>query len=393
MKTTTSVDTVMQRRRDAARSALDLPLLVVTGLLLSLGLIMVASASMPSAARLVDAPFYFFNRQAIYALIGLAVAWTVLQVPMAVWEKLGYPLMVAALALLLAVLIPGIGKVVNGSARWIDLYVIRLQVSEPARLALLIYLAGYLVRHGPALHGRIAVLLNPLAILATAALLLLMEPDFGAAAVLTATALTMMFIAGVRLTPFVGLFTVTAAATVALIYSSPYRLERFTGFLNPWSDPFDSGFQLTQSLIAIGSGHWLGLGLGESIQKMFYLPEAHTDFLFAILAEELGLLGSVVVIGLFMVFVWRAMRIADVAAEGGRWFSAYLCYGIGVWVGLQAFVNIGVNMGLLPTKGLTLPFMSYGGSSLVVMCAMVGLLLRAQMENRRPALRERWRND
>lgn len=386
-------DTVMQRRRDAARNALDLPLLVVTGLLLLFGLIMVASASMPTAAHLVDAPFYFFKRQAIYALIGMAVAWTVLQVPMAAWERMGYPLMVAALVLLSLVLIPGIGKVVNGSARWIDLYVVRLQVSEPARLALLIYLASYLVRHRQAIHGRVDVLFHPLAILAGAALLLLMEPDFGAAAVLMVTALTMMFIAGVRLTPFVGLLALATAVMAALVYSSPYRLERLTGFLNPWSDPFDSGFQLTQSLIAIGSGHWLGLGLGESIQKMFYLPEAHTDFLFAILAEELGLLGSVAVIALFGAFVWRTLYIADVAAAGGRWFSAYLCYGIGMWVGLQSSVNIGVNMGLLPTKGLTLPFMSYGGSSLVVMGAMVGLLLRVQMENRRPALRERWRND
>lgn len=364
------------------QQAYDWPLLAIAGALLALGLLMVASASMPLGDRVQAAPFYFFQRQGLYLLLGIGIGIGMLKVPMSFWEARGFAWMGLGLLLLLVVLIPGLGKVVNGSSRWLDLRLIRVQASEPARLLLLMYLAGYLVRRSDELRTQLMGSIKPIFVLALASLLLLMEPDFGSAVVLVATAMAMMYLAGVRLAPFVILFALCLCAMILLVWTSPYRLERLTGFLNPWSDPFDTGFQLTQSLIAIGSGHWFGLGLGESIQKMFYLPEAHTDFLFAILAEELGFVGAAVVILLYLGLVWRAMVIANRAAVMQQWFSAYLSYGIGIWLGLQAFINMGVNMGILPTKGLTLPMMSYGGSSLVSVCLMLGILLRVDMESR-----------
>lgn len=366
------------------QQAYDWPLLAIAGALLALGLLMVTSASMPLGDRAHSAPFYFFQHQGFYLLLGIIIGFGMLKVPMSFWEARGFAWMGLGLLLLLVVLIPGLGKVVNGSSRWLDLRLIRVQASEPARLLLLMYLAGYLVRRSDELRTQLMGSIKPMFVLALASLLLLMEPDFGSAVVLVATAMAMMYLAGVRLAPFVILFALCLCAMILLVWTSPYRMERLTGFLNPWSDPFDTGFQLTQSLIAIGSGHWFGLGLGESIQKMFYLPEAHTDFLFAILAEELGFVGAAVVILLYLGLVWRAMVIANRAAALQQWFSAYLAYGIGIWLGLQAFINMGVNMGILPTKGLTLPMMSYGGSSLVSVCLMLALLLRVDQESRVP---------
>ncbi|UCC55340.1 MAG: putative lipid II flippase FtsW, partial [Gammaproteobacteria bacterium] len=265
---------------------------------------------------------------------------------------------------------------------WINTGIFNLQVSEPAKLMILVYLASYLARHGNEVRTRFSGFIKPLVILALAALLLLMEPDFGSAVVLMATAMGMIFIAGVRLWQFSGMLGLAGLSLGGLAVSSPYRMERLTTFLNPWADPFDSGFQLTQSLIAIGRGEWFGVGLGASIQKLFYLPEAHTDFVFAVLAEELGLFGVFMVIALYAVVVWRAFVIAATAEKAGNAFAALLAWGIGIWFGLQAFINMGVNMGLLPTKGLTLPLMSYGGSSMVVMCAAVALLLRIDFETR-----------
>jgi cell division protein FtsW len=244
------------------------------------------------------------------------------------------------------------------------------------------YIAGYIVRRQEeVLHGFQGVL-KPMLLLGAALVLLLAEPDFGAAMVLIAAAMGMLFFGGARLRDFAVFAALGVAGFVLLTVTSPYRLERLTGFLNPWSDPFDSGFQLTQSLIAIGRGQFFGVGLGESVQKLFYLPEAYTDFLFAVLAEEFGLFGSLLVIGLYFAFTWRAVVIARRAAQRQQMFAAYLAFGLGIWIGLQAFINIGVNMGLLPTKGLTLPLMSYGGSSLIVMCAAVGLILRVDRETR-----------
>jgi cell division protein FtsW len=285
-----------------------------------------------------------------------------------------------AFFMLLLVLMPGVGKTVNGSTRWIPVGILNLQVSELVKLFLLVYVAGYLVRHGEQVRSSLWGFIKPMIMVGLACVLLLLEPDFGASVVIMLTALGMMFIGGVRFIQFLAFISLFASAATLLIVSSPYRMQRLTAFVNPWADPFDSGFQLTQSLIAIGSGGWWGTGLGGSVQKLFYLPEAHTDFVFAIMAEELGLMGVLLVIGLYGAFFIRAFMIAHKAEQQGNQFAAFLAYGIGIWLSLQAFINIGVNMGVLPTKGLTLPLMSYGGSSLIVSCAAIGLLMRIHYE-------------
>ena len=292
------------------------------------------------------------------------------------------PLLVLGAALLVMVLIPGVGRQVNGSTRWLPFGIFNLQASELVKLFVIVYLAGYLVRRGDEVRNSIKGFLKPLAILALLSLLLLMEPDFGSTAVMFATALGMMFLGGVRLWEFFALLGVVVAAMAGLALSSPYRLERLTTFLNPWADPFDSGFQLTQALIAFGRGEWFGVGLGSGIQKLFYLPEAHTDFVFAVIAEELGMVGAMTVLLLFACVIWRAFLIARRAERLDKPFAAYIAYGIGLWIGIQSFINLGVNMGVLPTKGLTLPLMSYGGSSIIAMCMAIALLLRVDIELR-----------
>ncbi len=381
------------------RTALPFPdpwVLISTLLLLALGLLMVASASIPIGADPRTGqgqPFHFLIRQGAFVLIGLLVSGVVFQVPMTRWRRAGPLLLLAAIGLLVAVLIPGVGKEVNGSIRWIGVGPINVQVSEIAKLLILVYVAGYLKRHDVELRTgdfrtSVLALLRPMAVLAVLAVLLLLEPDFGSVVVLMATALGMVFLAGVNLWQFGALQVGTAAAMAVLILSSPYRRERLFSFVNPWEDPFGGGFQLVQSLIAIGRGELFGVGLGGSVQKLFYLPEAHTDFLFAVLAEELGLAGILTVLALFMILVWRAFVIARRAERLDMPFSAYLAYGIGLWFGIQALFNMGVNMGVLPTKGLTLPLMSYGGSSVVVMCMALALLLRIDIEIRAMRIRK-----
>jgi len=347
-----------------------------------LGLVMVASASITLADRELGQPFYFVIRQAIYMLAGVLGGVALFRLRLVLLERLGMTLLLSSLLLLLLVLVPGIGVEVNGASRWINVGLFRLQVSEPAKLLFIIYLASYLARHGEEVRTRIAGFIKPVGLFMIAALLLLLEPDFGATVVLAATVMGMIFMAGVRLVQFGGVLGVGTLLLASLAVSSPYRLQRLTTFLDPWADPFNSGFQLTQSLIAIGRGEWFGVGLGASIQKLFYLPEAHTDFVFAVWAEEAGLLGVCFIIMLYTILVWRAFCIAAQAIKADNPFAAYLSYGIGIWFGLQSFINIGVNMGLLPTKGLTLPLMSYGGSSMVIMCAAVALLLRVDHETR-----------
>jgi cell division protein FtsW len=361
---------------------MDYLLLFAVMALAALGLVMVASASITLADREMGQPFYYTLRQAIYIGVGVLFGMGVYRLRLAVVEQAGLLLLLTAFALLLAVLVPGVGTQVNGSVRWLNTGLFRLQVSEPAKLMILLYLASYLNRHGEEVRMQLSGFIKPLALLGLAAILLLLEPDFGATVVMLATAMGMIFIAGVRLWQFGGMLGLGGVSLAGLAVSSPYRMERLTTFLNPWADPFNSGFQLTQSLIAIGRGEWFGVGLGASIQKLFYLPEAHTDFVFAVLAEELGLLGVCVVIALYALVVWRAFVIAIQAEKAGNGFASLLAHGIGIWIGLQAFINMGVNMGLLPTKGLTLPLMSYGGSSMVVVCAAIALLLRVDHETR-----------
>ncbi|NBO74110.1 MAG: putative lipid II flippase FtsW [Gammaproteobacteria bacterium] len=363
--TTIHIDTVM--------------LLLVSSIVL-LGLIVVASASMSIGTKESGDPFIYLERQFVLVMVGSFAASCALAVRTEWLERFAPLLLAGALLLLVAVLVPGVGHVVNGSRRWIRLAGFNFQASEAARVMVLVFIASYAVRREAELRSSFKGLARPLGVVGVFFGLLLLEPDFGAATVLAATAFGVLFIAGARLRDVLALAVVGAGLLATLAVSSPYRLRRLTSFLDPWQDPFNSGFQLTQSLIAIGRGGWTGVGLGESVQKLFYLPEAHTDFLFAVLSEELGLLGILLTIGLFVALALRALWVARLASEAGLKFPAYLAAGFGLWVAMQAFINMGVNMGLLPTKGLTLPFMSYGRSSMIVTLAWVGMVLRVYHE-------------
>jgi cell division protein FtsW len=358
----------------------DAVLLTIVLALLFGGLIILASASIAVSDKATGDPFYYLERQLLAAVIGCVAGFLCLHVPMQAWRTLSPLMLLAGLGLLFLVLVPGIGYEVNGSRRWVRFGVMNLQVSEPARLCIIIYLAGYLVRRGRDLREKFSGFLRPMLVVVCACAALLAEPDFGAAVVLLATALTLLFVAGARIRHFLLIFAVAVAGMAMLAIASPYRMQRLTGFLDPWSDPFASGFQLTQSLIAIGRGEWLGVGLGNSVQKLFYLPEAHTDFVYAVFAEEFGLVGSVLLIGIFAALLWRIYRLAIRAYNAERFFESYIAIGLGTWLGLQTFINLGVNMGLLPTKGLTLPLISYGRSSMIVTIIAVALLLRIHHE-------------
>ena len=369
-----------KRATEGQLDRLDAVLLFTSLALLAIGLVMVTSASISIADRNLSSPFYYLQRQTMFIMLGLIAGWFVYQIRLVHWEKSGMAMLGLSLFLLMLVLLPGVGKEVNGSTRWIPFGVFNLQVSEAVKLFLIIYVAGYLVRHGEIVRTSIWGFIKPMLMVGLAALLLLLEPDFGATVVIISTVLGMMYLGGVRFMQFASFLGLFGAAALMLVVSSPYRMERLTSFMNPWADPFDSGFQLTQSLIAIGTGGWFGTGLGGSVQKLFYLPEAHTDFLFAVLSEELGFAGVCVIIALYSILFYRAISIALLAEKCGNRFAAYVAYGIGIWLAMQAVINMGVNMGMLPTKGLTLPLMSYGGSSLVICCMAIGLLLRIHYE-------------
>jgi len=360
---------------------LDYWLLVPALVLLAFGLVMVASASMAIADKSTGDPLYFVVRHGIAIVLGLAAAIVVAAVPMARWERAGTLLYFAGLLLLALVLVPGLGKTVNGATRWIPLGPFSLQTSELMKLFMVVYVAGYLVRRQAQVTS-IWGFARPMLLLIIACSLIMAQPDFGTTFVLLATALGLLFMGGVAAWQFGLLLGLVGISLAGLVIWSPYRLERITTFIDPWSDPFGSGYQLTQALIAFGRGEWAGVGLGNGIQKHFYLPEAHTDFLMAVIGEEFGFLGTLLVILLFALISWRAFFIGAAAEERKRRFCAYVAYGFGIWIGLQAFINIGVNMGLLPTKGLTLPFMSYGGNSIIVACVVVSMLLRIDFENR-----------
>lgn len=350
--------------------------------LISLGMLMMASASIVISDRNWHQPFYYVYRQLAFLTLGVFAGCIVLKIDTSFWEKMGGALLLGVLLLLALVLIPGIGKTVNGSARWLGVGIFSMQVSEAAKFVVVVYMAGYLVRRHEEIQYQFSGFLKPMLILAVVAVLLLKEPDFGATVVIIATSLGMMFLAGMCLKHFLLLFAAISGALSLIAISAPYRLLRLTSFLNPWAHPFDSGYQLTQSLIAFGRGGWFGAGLGNSIQKMFYLPEAHTDFLFAVIAEELGLLGVIAIISLYSILVFRIFVMGRKAQLLGRSFAGLLAYGLGLWMAIQFIVSIGVNTGLLPTKGLTLPLVSYGGSSFAVNCVVIALLLRIDHENR-----------
>ncbi|MDH3990995.1 MAG: putative lipid II flippase FtsW [Gammaproteobacteria bacterium] len=359
---------------------IDPVLLGITLTLLLGGLVVLASASISTAENSAGDPFFYVGRQAVAALLGAAAGFICLFVPMHFWRSTGPLMLLFAFGLLVVVLVPGVGHTANGSTRWIRLGVFNLQASELARLCLMIYLAGYLVRHNKTVREQFSGFVRPMIVLFIASCLLLAEPDLGAAVVLVAVAFAMMFVAGARFRDFFVFAALAVAGAGTLAVTQQYRLDRLTGFMDPWADPYDTGFQLTQSLIAIGRGEWFGVGLGDGVQKLFYLPDAHTDFVFAVFAEEFGLFGSLLVISLFSALLWRIFSLGIRAANSEHFFEAYLAIGIGTWLGLQAFINLGVNMGLLPTKGLTLPLISYGRSSLIVAMISLGILFRIHHE-------------
>ncbi len=373
-----AVSGVVLRGSSGKRPPVDGWLLGVTACLVLTGFVMMTSASV----HLHGGGLYFARRQLWHLLLGVAGAFVVWHIPLRVWQRLGPALLLTGLLLLAAVKVPGFGVTVKGSTRWLNLPGFRLQVSEPFKWFAVVYLAGYVVRHGDALRREAWAFLRPLGLLGLGAALLLWEPDFGAAAVLMATAVGLLFLAGARLLPLTALFAALVAAAAALVIWEPYRMRRLVGFLDPWAHAQDAGYQLAQALIAFGRGGWFGVGLGNSVQKMFYLPEGHTDFLLAVIGEELGWIGVAAVILAFGLLLWRIFAIARLAERAELVFGAWLAYGIGLWLGLTAVVNMGVNLGVLPTKGLTLPLMSYGGGSLVVDCLALALVLRVDTEAR-----------
>ncbi|SFN80093.1 cell division protein FtsW [Nitrosospira briensis] len=354
-------------------------------LLLSLGLVMVYSASISIAEAGQGTngyPAFFFVRHGINLGLGLLAGLIAFQVPMRLWQKYSFHLFFLGVFLLVLVLIPGIGHEVNGSQRWIPLIVANFQPSEFMKLCMVLYAANYTVRKTAYLGSFRKGFLPMLIVMLMVGVLLLLEPDFGSFVVITVITMAILFLGGVNLKLFAGLIGFLAISLLALIWVEPYRMQRFLGFMDPWDDPYGKGYQLSHALIAFGRGEWLGVGLGGSVEKLFYLPEAHTDFLLAVIAEELGFVGVLTVVSLFACLVIRAFIIGRQAAIRERHFAALVAQGIGVWLGLQAFINMGVNMGVLPTKGLTLPLMSFGGSSLVASCITLAVLLRIDWENR-----------
>ena len=354
-------------------------------LLLSLGLVMVYSASIAIAEAGRGTGGYaahFLVRHGAYLLVGLLAGLIAFQVPMPVWQKYSFHLFLLGVLLLVLVLIPGIGREVNGSRRWLSLLVVNLQPSEFMKLFVVIYAADYTIRKSAYLDSFRKGFFPMLIVMLVIGLLLLREPDFGAFVVITAIAMAILFLGGMNLKLFAGLIGLLVAGLLVLVWVEPYRMQRIVGFMDPWIDPYGKGYQLSHALIAFGRGEWLGVGLGGSVEKLFYLPEAHTDFLLAVIAEELGFIGVATVVALFAGLVMRAFVIGRQAAMRERHFSALVAQGIGVWLGVQAFINMGVNMGVLPTKGLTLPLMSFGGSSIVANCVALAVLLRVDWENR-----------
>jgi len=366
-------------------SPLDQGLLWSATVLLAIGLVMVYSASiaMADAERFTGfRPTYFLTRHSLYLVAGLVVAFATFKVPVWLWEKAAPWLFILGIGMLVAVLVPGIGRDVNGARRWIPLGFMGFQPSELVKLFAVLYAADYTVRKAAFMDDFRKGFLPMFAVMTFVAAVLLREPDFGALVVITTIAMSILFLGGLNWRLFAGLAVLLALAFVVLIVSSPYRLQRILGFMDPWADAYGKGYQLSHSLIAFGRGEWFGVGLGASVEKLFYLPEAHTDFLMAVIAEELGFAGVAAVITLFLFLVHRAFAVGRQAASLEKYYAALVAQGIGVWLAAQAFINMGVNMGLLPTKGLTLPLLSFGGTGIVVNCMAIAILLRIDWENR-----------
>jgi cell division protein FtsW len=377
---------VIHNRDRINAASYDQMLLWVTFILLGLGLVMVYSASIAIAEAdkaVGHQSTYYLIRQAIFISIGLVAGFMTFQIPIAWWQKAAPYLFLFGLILLVLVLIPGVGRNVNGSQRWLSLMVINLQPSELVKLFAAMYVADYAVRKAPQMDSLVKGFLPMVAVMVLVGFLLLREPDFGAFAVISAISISILWLGGINAKIFAALIATLPVAIYFLIWNSPYRLQRVIGFMDPWADPFGKGYQLSHALIAFGRGEWLGVGLGASVEKLLYLPEAHTDFLLAVIAEELGFVGVLTVLGLFVWIVIRAFGIGKEAVANERYFAALLSQGLGVWIGVQGVINIGVNMGVLPTKGLTLPLLSFGGSGILANCIAMAVLLRIDYENRR----------
>ncbi len=390
------IDSVGRSRAGASARALatyDSSLAWASLLLLAMGLVMVYSASIAMAeasAHTGHRAWYFLARHAVFLVAGLVAASVAVQLPMRAWRELAPWLFVGGIVLLVLVLVPGIGKSVNGSRRWLSFAIFNLQPSEFMKLAVVLYAASYAVRRAAFLHAEqplrqtlVRGFLPLFVVMVLTGGLLLLEPDFGAFVVIVAIAFGILFLGGLDWRLFLGLAVLLPFALAGILVAAPYRLQRLTAFLDPWSDPLGKGYQLSHSLIAFGRGEWFGVGLGSSVEKLLFLPEAHTDFLLAVVAEELGFVGVVAVIALFTWVLYRSYAIGKQAARLEQPFAALVAQGIGVWIGVQAFINIGVNMGVLPTKGLTLPLLSFGGSGIVANCMALAILLRIDYENRR----------
>jgi len=364
----------------------DTVLLTLGAALISIGVIAIASASIEYGDFHFGNPWHHTQRHAAYLMLAITLGALAYMTPAASVQRLSPRLLFLAVALLILVMIPGIGREVNGAQRWLPLGVITLQPSEFAKLAVLLYAAGYLVRQEEAVRHHWSGLAKLIAILSVVAALLLLEPDFGATVIIVGVVVGMTFLAGAKLVYVLAMLAAAAMALAFLVLSAPYRMKRLTAYQDPWADPFGSGFQLVQSLIAFGQGEWWGVGLGNSVQKLFYLPEAHTDFVFSIWSEETGLIGATAMIALFVMLIARVLNIGWRVAAQHRLFEAHVCFGAALMFAGQTFVNMGASSGLLPTKGLTLPFVSYGGNSLIVNCMLLGMVLRTagSLESARP---------
>lgn len=350
---------------------------------LVLGVVMVSSASIFLSETKYGHPFYFMIRQMIYLSIGLGFGYFMMSVPTEVLHKFGVPLMLFSLFLLIMVLVPGVGKTVNGSQRWINLFVFNLQASEVAKVCMVVYVSGYLVRRADRVKQKLIGSAMPMIVSFFFLICLLLEPDFGASVVLVGTVIALLFIAGAPINQFILLVFAVVGALGVVAVSESYRVKRLLNFMDPWADPYNDGYQLSQALIAYGRGEWFGLGLGNSVQKLAYLPEAHTDFVFSIWVEETGMLGGMLLLGAFGFMLSRVFSIGQRAMRLGRLFQGYMCFGFSILILAQVIINVGVNTGFLPTKGLTLPLISYGGSSLIITLASLFVIARVDIENRR----------
>ena len=371
-----------KKKRFSFFQNIDNLFVVSVALLLMGGMVMMTSASMPVAARNFADPFHYFYKQGFAACLGLIVGFLFFLIPTNFWEKLGILTALIAIGLLALVYIPGMGLEANGATRWVDIGPLpTIQVIDPARFLLIIYIAGYCFRQQKQVEMTFLSLIKLMIFILPACILLLLQPDFGSTVVLLAIVASLFFVAGFKFRYFFVLLLSLASVFWLLVYKVQYRLDRITSFLDPWADPLGDSYQLVNSLIAIGSGGWFGVGLGESMQKLGYLPEAHTDFIFAVIAEELGLIGVVLIIGIYALLIWRIFSISLHAMKHNRVFQGYFAFSVGIWITAQVVVNIGVNMGVLPTKGLILPLISYGSNAMTMTLITLFIVLKIGCEN------------